>query len=144
MAGVDKLKHLDPEGFSTQAAAVVISRTGVGIGIGVLLGLGVYLGFVHLGSRRRAYGLRLRIDGMFLHLVRDGITREDRKIHFNKISDYAVTDGPIMRLCGIRGLFIVGTSMSPASLMFIPGVIDAERIRDTLCLIDRQREDRQS
>jgi membrane protein YdbS with pleckstrin-like domain len=146
VACLDTLKHLQQTGeASLETSAILIaSRVGIGLAIGAAIGLVVYLLFVHRGSRRAAQALTLRVDGMFLQVIQDGIAREDRKIHFNKISDYAVVDGPLMRRCGIRGLSISCATPRANGTIFIAGIVDAERIRDLLCTIDREREDRVS
>ncbi len=141
VASIDTLKQMDPH-TAGAVISVLGSRIGIGLGVGFALGAGLYLMFIHRGSRLSAQSLSLRVDGMFLHIIRDGIIREDRKIHFNKITDYAVIDGPLMRRCGIRALSIACAAMRANSLLVIPGVVDAERIRDLLCVIDREREDR--
>jgi hypothetical protein len=121
---------------------IAISRIGMVLVSGSVLGWLAYWVFVHRGSRRAADGLRLRVDGMYLHIINEGLVRVDRKIHFNKVTDYAVIDGPVLRHCGIRALSITCDGARPNAVLVIPGVIDAERIRDLLCAIDRQREDR--
>ena len=81
---------------------------------------------------------------MFLHIIRGGYIREDRKIHFSMISDYAVVDGPLMRRFGIQAVSINAVSGRPNPSMDILGVIDAPHVRDLLCEIDRAREMRKS
>lgn len=143
IACIDALKQLDLVDSPLAAyAMIIVRRVGIGLVIGVVIGGLLYLILIYRGSRRAARSLALRVDGMFLQIVQHGIIHEDRKIHFNKINDYAVVDGPLMRRCGIRGLSISCSTPRANGTILIPGVIDAERIRDLLCTIDRQREDR--
>jgi membrane protein YdbS with pleckstrin-like domain len=132
------------DGFADLASAllVILRVFGVGIGSGFFFTLICYLIFFHWRSIKVAQTLILRVDVMFLHIIRGGFIREDRKIHFSMISDYAVVDGPLMRRLGIQAISINGVSGRPNPSMVILGVIDAPRIRDLLCEIDRARESR--
>ncbi len=144
IACIDAMKQMDHAGDTPLYSYMVLiaSRVGIGLVIGAAIGVVLYLIFVHWGSHRAAQTLSLRVDGMFLHIISHGLVREDRKIHFNKLNDYAVIDGPLMGRCGIRGLSISSATLRGTGTIFIPGVVDAERIRDLLCTIDREREDR--
>lgn len=141
VAGVERLEQI-PDPTVRESVTLIVSRFGIGLAIGALLGLVLYGLLVHRGSRHAASASTLRVDGMFLHVIQGAVVREDRKIHFNRISDYSVIDGPLMRMCGIRALGITCATTRPNGRIIIPGVIDAERIRDQLCTIDREREDR--
>ncbi len=141
--GGDAIKK---DGVTELASAlpVVLRCLGIGLGGGFSFALICYLIFFHWRSIKAAQTLALRVDGMFLHIIRRGFICEDRKIHFSMISDYAVIDGPLMRRCGIQAVSINGISGRPNPSMVILGVIDAPRIRDLLCEIDRLREDRKT
>jgi Bacterial PH domain len=137
---------LQKESASNLFSAVITSlrAVGLGVGCGFFFGLICYLIFFHWRSLKIAQTTTLRVDGMFLHIIRGGFIREDRKIHFSMISDYAVVDGPLMRRFGIQAISMNGVSGRPNPSMVILGVIDAPRIRDLLCEIDRAREDRKA
>jgi membrane protein YdbS with pleckstrin-like domain len=141
--GGDAIKK---DGIADLASAlpVVLRFLSLGLGGGFLFALICYLIFFHWRSITVAQALSLHVDGMFLRIVRGGLLREDRKIHFSMISDYAVVDGPLMRRFGILAISINGVSGRPNPNMIILGVIDAPRIRDLLCEIDRAREDRKA
>ena len=141
IAYLDTLKQMD-DPMASVHAVLVLSRIGSGLAIGAAIGFLLHLIFIHRGSHRAAQSLTLRVDGMFLQVIQHGVSREDRKIHFNKINDYTVVDNPLMRRCGVRALTISCAAPHVHGTIFIPGVVDVERIRDLLCSIDRQREDR--
>ena len=143
VAGSETIRN---NGLTDLTSILLAELRSIGLGIvgGLSFALICYLVFFHWRSIKVAQTLSLRVDGMFLRIIRGGLLREDRKIHFSMISDYAVVDGPLMRRFGIQAISINGVSGRPNPNMVILGVIDATRIRDLLCEIDRSREDRKN
>lgn len=113
----------------------------VGITIGLAIGFSIYLMLYHLPIKKRADAVQLSVDGPFLRFREGFLFKRDRRLHFRSIVDYAYYEGPLMRYCGIAGISMNTMSGGQNCTIQIPAVKDAEKVRDLLSEIDRQRED---
>lgn len=79
--------------------------------------------------------------GPYLQIKSFGFINADRKIHFKDLADYKVVEGPIMRSCGIKSIYIT-CSPGPNGIAYVRllGIEDAEKWRDVLIKLDAERE----
>ncbi len=91
-------------------------------------------------ARLKVKNLRLLVDGPYLRFVSGCFIKFDRRYHFRDISCYATIEGPVLRRYGMKSLSfrVQGPPHTPP--IVIPGVTDAEGVRDVLCEIDASRE----
>jgi hypothetical protein len=118
----------------------VAVRTIAGLVIGLAIGGSCFLMFSHRTARRISETLELSVEGPFLRLRQHGMTLSDRKIHFNAIVDYSVSQNPLMRFFGVHELQMTTLSGGRAGTIKVPGVVDCFAVRDQLSEIDRTRE----
>lgn len=112
----------------------------VGAIAGLLIGLLLYIAMSHYSAKWAAQNLRLIIEGPYLRLISGGLLITDRRIHFRAISDYSTTQGPMLRLFGMKTLSfrVVGSSQSFSTT--VAGLKEPDKVRDALCEIDAARE----
>ena len=102
---------------------------GLGLVIAVLyaLTLGPWL------SRKQALALRYWLDGSTLRIDEGVFFLKRKSIPLDRVTDLVLSQGPLMRWCGIWGLRVQtagsGQQMPEATLY---GVRDPERVRDVL------------
>jgi len=118
-----------------------LQGVGFGVSASLVISLSVYLVFFHFPSKRQANAVELSVEGQYLRFREGFLFKQDRKLHFRSIVDYSCYEGPLMRWCGIAGISMTTLSGGQNSILKVPAVKDAEKVRDLLSVIDRQRED---
>jgi putative membrane protein len=102
-------------------------------------GLGILVAIVHaftLGpwlSKRQAAALKYWIDGSTLRVDQGVFFLKRKAIPLDRVTDVGLTQGPLMRWCGIWGLQVqtAGTGQAvPEATLY--GVADPEEMRDQL------------
>jgi len=77
--------------------------------------------------------LRYRLSGTTLHVDEGVIFKTQKRIPLDRVTDFAMVEGPLMRRCGIKALRIQtagqGNQMAEATLY---GLVDPEGVRDLL------------
>jgi membrane protein YdbS with pleckstrin-like domain len=115
--------------------------TVLGILFGLLLGAICYFLFAHFRARRRAHTLSVQVEGPFLRVIEGAYIVRDRRLHFQAITDYSTSSNPLLRFCDIGQLILETTAGGRSSTIRIPGVKNAQEVRDMLSELDRLRED---
>lgn len=96
--------------------------------------------FVILYQRKQYARLRVYLTTRDLKVHRGVLTREEKAIPLEKITDLAVFQGPIMRHFGLKGIRVetAGQSAGPGALVSIIGIEETDGFRD-LVLGQRDR-----
>jgi putative membrane protein len=91
-------------------------------------------------QRKQYARLRVYLTTRDLKVHRGVLTREEKAIPLEKITDLAVFQGPIMRHLGLKGIRVetAGQSAGPGALVAIIGIEDTDGFRD-LVLSQRDR-----
>jgi putative membrane protein len=100
----------------------------------------IVIPFVILYQRKQYARLRVYLTTRDLKVHRGVLTREEKAIPLEKITDLAVFQGPIMRRFGLKGIRVetAGQSAGPGALVSIIGIEDTDGFRD-LVLAQRDR-----
>jgi putative membrane protein len=99
----------------------------------------IVIPLVILYQRKQYARLRVYLTTRDLKVHRGVLTREEKAIPLEKITDLAVFQGPVMRHFGLKGIRVetAGQSAGPGALVSIIGVEDTDGFRD---LVLRQRD----
>jgi putative membrane protein len=91
-------------------------------------------------QRKQYSRLRIYLTTRDLKVHRGVLTREEKAIPLEKITDLAVFQGPIMRHFGLKGIRVetAGQSAGPGALVAIIGIEDTDGFRD-MVLSQRDR-----
>lgn len=106
---------------------------------GLVAGTILYFAICHWPSELAARNLRVMVEGPYLRIISGSAFLTDRRIHFRAISDYSTHEGPLLKKLGMKSVSfrIIGSQPSSQQL---PGLINPDQVRDTLCKIDAARE----
>ncbi|MDX9978912.1 MAG: PH domain-containing protein [Lentisphaeria bacterium] len=102
-------------------------------GLGILLALLYALTLGHWLSRKQAEALRYWLDGGTLRVDQGVFFFKRKAIPLDRVTDVVLTQGPLMRWCGIWGLQVqtAGTGQGmPEAILY--GLAEPERMRDQL------------
>lgn len=100
----------------------------------------IVIPLVVLYQRKQYARLRVYLTTRDLKVHRGVLTREEKAIPLEKITDLAVFQGPIMRRFGLKGIRVetAGQSAGPGALVSIIGIENTDGFRD-MVLAQRDR-----
>lgn len=121
--------ELSPEAPRYQTMQVAVALAAVVVGIPLLP---VALPLAAWYYRRYYENLRVLLTNRDLKVHRGILTREEKSIPLEKITDLRVYQGPIMRRMGLKGLAVetAGQTTQAGALVSIVGIVDTDGFRD--------------
>ncbi len=120
--------------------ATILRHLANGMAMGGSIGLVFYLCMGQWTSAAYARNIRLSVEGAFLRVQSGVFLRQDRKIHFRSIHDYAVVETYFSRLTGVQVLRMNVSGSMQRPWLHIAGIKDCLEVRDMLAEVDARRE----
>lgn len=124
--------------YYVTSTAVVLTLTIVGIPM-----LLIFLPLVYILRTIEYKHIRCTLYERTLRVKRGVLNKVEKTIPLDKITDLAITQGPIMRYCGVEAISVETAGASSgvgAALVFLVGIRDAKAFRDAV-LDQRDRLD---
>ena len=116
------------------AGALILTATIVGIPLLIF-----WFPIGHVLTGRYLARLRCVLTEKNLHVARGVLIRQEKTVPLDKITDLAMSHGPIMRRLGLRGLSVETAGQSgPGSLIKLVGIEGTEEFRAAV-LAQRER-----